>query len=180
MGIEDDDMDILRKRIMRQETQYTRLLLEQSKYNPEDDTDPAEDKLPLPESVFIILFQPETPEQHVHTIEFPKGSGNNILLAFEDENECNAFADMLVRDMGFKDPCPEETEFAPLAQYCNSIGMAVAMVPEGFDLTPPQINSDDEDEDEYVGFKPIVEDKSEKNASNNSMNSSVDDGDAWQ
>jgi hypothetical protein len=75
---------------------------------------------------------------------------------------------------------PEETEFAPLAQYCNSIGMAVAMVPEGFDLTPPQINSDDEDEDEYVGFKPIVEDKSEKNASNNSMNSSVDDGDAWQ
>lgn len=118
MAIEDSDMDILRKRIMRQETQYTMLLLEQSKYNPEDDTDPDEDKLPLPESVFIILFLPETPLQHVHTIEFPKGSGNNILLAFEDENECNAFADMLVKDMGFKDPCVSETFCSMLKLQC--------------------------------------------------------------
>lgn len=58
--------------------------------------------------------------------------------------------------------------------------MAIAIVPEGFELTPPQINSDDEDEDEYIGFKPVVEVESEKNALNNAMGSSVDDTEAWQ
>ena len=33
----------------------------------------------------------------------------NILLAFEDENECKSFADMLVRDMGFEYPCVSTT-----------------------------------------------------------------------
>lgn len=104
--IDDSDMDMLRKRVEKQETQYVKLLIEQTKYfSRENDDEDAEEKLPLPEAVYIILFLPETPEQHVHTIEFPKGSGTNILLAFEDENECKSFADMLVRDMGFEDPC---------------------------------------------------------------------------
>lgn len=108
--IDDSDMDMLRKRVEKQETQYVKLLIEQTKYfSRENDDEDAEEKLPLPEAVYIILFLPETPEQHVHTIEFPKGSGTNILLAFEDENECKSFADMLVRDMGFEDPCVSTT-----------------------------------------------------------------------
>lgn len=106
MGIDDSDMEVLRKRIEKQETQYAKLLMEQSKYEMSDELDEYSDgKLPLPESVHIILFLPETPEQHVHTIEIPKGSGNNVLLAFEDEDECYMFAEMLVRDLGFVDPC---------------------------------------------------------------------------
>jgi len=102
MAMDDSDMEILRKRIERLQTQYARLFIEQSKYNFALDDD---EKIPLPESVFIILFLPDTPRQHVHTIEFPKGSENNILLAFEDEDQCHLFADVLVRDLGFKDPC---------------------------------------------------------------------------
>lgn len=109
--VDDFDMDMLRKRIEKQETQYVKLLIEQSKYYSDGSAEAGEEKLPLPEAVYIILFLPETPEQHVHTIEFPKGSGTNILLAFEDEGECNAFAEMLVRDMGFEDPCVSESMF---------------------------------------------------------------------
>ena len=102
MGIEESDMEVLRKRIEKQETQYAKLLIAQSKYNLNDD---SVEHLQLPESVHIILFLPDTPQQHVHTIEFPKGSGSNILLAFEDEHECHGFAEMLVRDLGFENPC---------------------------------------------------------------------------
>jgi hypothetical protein len=87
----------------KQETQYAKLLMEQSSYQIDDDF-VAEEKRPLPESVHIILFLPETPQQHVHTIEVPKGSGNNILLAFEDETDCHVFAQML-KDLDFVDPC---------------------------------------------------------------------------
>ena len=102
MGIDESDMEVLRKRIEKQETQYAKLLMEQSKYNLTSD---SAGKLQIPESVHIILFLPDTPQQHVHTIEYPKGSGSNILLAFEDEYECHVFAKMLVRDLGFENPC---------------------------------------------------------------------------
>ena len=39
---------------------------------------------------------------------------------------------------------PEETDFKPLAQHCKSIGVPLVVVPSGFDLTPPQTNSNDE------------------------------------
>ncbi|KAL7516996.1 hypothetical protein ACHAWX_001961, partial [Stephanocyclus meneghinianus] len=154
-GDSDDlHMDVLRQRMEKQETQYAKLLMVQSNYKLDDDFY-EEEKRPLPESVHIILFLPETPQQHVHTIEVPKGSGNNILLAFEDETDCHIFAQML-KDLEFVDPCPEETEFAPLTQYCQSIGMPLAIVPPGFELTPPQINSNDEtDDDDGFGVRSI-------------------------
>lgn len=79
----------------RQENQYARLLLEQSQY--------VEKEREIPESVHIILFHPDTPKQHIHTIEFPKGSGTNLILAFESGSDCVLFANML-RDLEFVDP----------------------------------------------------------------------------
>ncbi|KAL7467142.1 hypothetical protein ACHAXS_007403, partial [Conticribra weissflogii] len=105
-------MDILRRRMEQQNSQYARLLMEQSKYFGSDACDDLKgeiintlwkEKRRIPESVHIILFQPDTPQQHVHTIEFPKGSGNNIILAFEDGVDCKNFAIQL-RELGFLDP----------------------------------------------------------------------------
>lgn len=90
------DMDSLRKRMERQENQYVKLVEEQSKYTSQE--------FPLPEYVHIILFLPDTPQQHVHTIEIPKGSGNNVLLVFEKGEDCDLFADML-KDLEFVNPC---------------------------------------------------------------------------
>mmetsp|Transcript_16204 Transcript_16204/g.33912 ORF Transcript_16204/g.33912 Transcript_16204/m.33912 type:complete len:230 (+) Transcript_16204:91-780(+) len=149
---EDLNMDILRRRMEQQDTQYARLLMEQTKYFGSDGGDDLneeiinqllKEKRRIPESVHIILFQPDTPQQHVHTIEFPKDSGNNIILAFEDGADCRKFA-LQLRELEFLDPAPEETDFEPLAQHCQSIGMHVAIVPTGFDISPPQLNSNDE------------------------------------
>ena len=89
------DMENLRKRMEEQASQYTRLLMEQTKY--------AENERNVPQSVHIILFHPNTPEQHVHTVEFPKNSGNNLILAFENDVDCVKFARML-QDMEFVNP----------------------------------------------------------------------------
>ena len=69
---------------------------------------------------------------------------------------------------------PQETQFEPLAQYCQSIGMKFALVPTGFELTPPQMNSSDDDADEYDEF----EDKEEGEIESTSL-SDEDELDSW-
>ena len=56
-----------------------------------------------PEDVHIILFNPDTDREGVHTIEFPKGSGSNMILAFESRKECEQFS-MSLREQQFFDP----------------------------------------------------------------------------
>ena len=89
------DMNILQQRMDRQQNQYAKLIMEQSRY--------IEQETNLPESVHIILFNPDTPNQNVHTLEIPKGSGNNMILAFEDGTDCEMFAQSL-RELEFVDP----------------------------------------------------------------------------
>ena len=89
------DMNILQQRMNRQQNQYAKLIMEQSRY--------MEQETNLPESVHIILFNPDTPNQNIHTLEIPKGSGNNMILAFEDGADCGLFAQNL-RELEFKDP----------------------------------------------------------------------------
>ena len=89
------DMNILQQRMDRQQNQYAKLIMEQSRY--------IEQETNFPESVHIILFNPDTPNQNVHTLEIPKGSGNNMILAFEDGADCGLFAQSL-RELEFVDP----------------------------------------------------------------------------
>jgi len=56
-----------------------------------------------PERVYVVIIQPETMNQQAHTIEYPKGSGNNVILAFESYQACQKFADALI-DQKFVDP----------------------------------------------------------------------------
>ena len=43
---------------------------------------------------------------------------------------------------------PEETMFEPFRQYCEMSGMSLMIVPKGFELTPPQLNANDDIEDD--------------------------------
>lgn len=58
--------------------------------------------------------------------------------------------------------------------------MPLAIVPEGFELTPPHINSGDEDEDD--DFEQVLEQQPlDGNVPNNKETESFgDDMDAWQ
>ncbi len=85
----NDAMDYLRERARRQERQYAELFSAGLRRSEEGRP---------PESVHLLLFRPNTPVQSVHTIEYPMGSGDNWILAFEDGDDCEAFANDLRRD----------------------------------------------------------------------------------
>lgn len=129
---EEMDMDVLRQRIEQQQSQYYDLIM----------ADEQDGGATRPVNVFIIVFNPESDEQGVHAIEFPQGSGNNIILAFESEKDCTEFSDMLKQDsMQFHDPIPSETELEGLESFCSAMGVPVKVVPEGKDLRPPSVDS---------------------------------------
>lgn len=85
-------MDELKQRIAKETNPYAELF-----------NYPQADTRPKPVDVHIILFNPETDNEGMHTIEYPKGSGRNVILAFESKQECDAFAGQL-KDQQFFDP----------------------------------------------------------------------------
>ena len=92
------DMEDLRRR------------MEMQRRNDDGDSAPQEDDDALGlsfsdgvENVYIIVYNPDSEDQGVHTLEVPKGSGINFILAFESELECLGFGASL-REQGFFDP----------------------------------------------------------------------------
>jgi hypothetical protein len=119
-------MEELRARMDQQMNQYYDLLL----------TEDGEDEV-NPDHVYIVIFNPDSEaEQGVHTIEFPKGSKQNILLAFESDDECIEFAEML-KNMQFYNPIPQMANFNELKAFCQGLGVPVKVVPRGKGLRPP-------------------------------------------
>eukprot|EP00814_Leptocylindrus_danicus_P021716 CAMPEP_0116035414 /NCGR_PEP_ID=MMETSP0321-20121206/20354_1 /TAXON_ID=163516 /ORGANISM="Leptocylindrus danicus var. danicus, Strain B650" /LENGTH=283 /DNA_ID=CAMNT_0003512243 /DNA_START=195 /DNA_END=1046 /DNA_ORIENTATION=+ len=94
---------------------------------------------PRPSEVHIILFYPDTEDEGVHTVEFPPGSGNNVILGFESLDECRHFAEIL-KQQDFFDPQPEEMNLEALETYCKALEVKVQIVPEGTNLEPPESN----------------------------------------
>jgi hypothetical protein len=137
------DMSQLQSRIEQQQNQYLDLLMSTS----------SDEETVRPENVHIIVFNPGTEEQGVHTIEFPKGSGLNIILAFESQPECENFAAMLKQEgsLQFQNAVPSESPLEELEQFCETIGVLVEVVPQGKDLRPPSDNVDD------LSFDPMVD-----------------------
>jgi hypothetical protein len=82
-----------------------------------------------PEDVFIVLFNPDTDREGVHTLEYPVGSGLNKILAFESKEECEQFAASL-KEQQFFDPKPQEMNLEALEDYCDQIGVDIQVVPE--------------------------------------------------
>ena len=48
--------------------------------------------------------------------------------------------------------------FEPFRQYCEMSGMSLMIVPKGFELTPPQLNANDVEEDETTIRNDLAED----------------------
>jgi hypothetical protein len=71
---------------------------------------------PAPERVHVILFHLGTEQQSAHTIEYPTGSGSNVLLAFASEASCKKFADAL-KEQQFFDPTVRFIDYPPLDRY---------------------------------------------------------------
>jgi len=153
------DMDSLRNRIEQQKKVYYEFL-------SSDDEDDIR-----PETVFIIQFNFGTEAQGVHTIEFPKGSGSNLLLGFESRDECENFAEMLKQDnLQFQDAELSEAPFDDLEKYCIEMGMPIKVVPKGTNLKPPTENVDDFSYDLQMKAQELLEQQmktTEKNKDEN-------------
>lgn len=85
VGNDKFDMEELRERIIKESNPYQNLFKTKEW-----------EKRPKPEKVNIIFFQPDTPDEGIHTVEFPKGSASNIILAFESMKDCGGFASNLL------------------------------------------------------------------------------------
>ena len=59
--------------------------------------------------------------------------------------------------------------FEPFKQYCEMSGLSLMIVPKGFDLTPPQINSNDEDNEADEDIRRVSD----------AAATSMDDGDEF-
>jgi uncharacterized protein (DUF1330 family) len=100
------DMDELRQRIRAEQTKpYSNIALQTSILNVHPTI-----QQPKVETVYIVSFQ-KCGGVHggiqrrggVHSIEYPKGSGNNVILAFASRDACEKFAESL-RAQHFFDP----------------------------------------------------------------------------
>ena len=134
------DMSELQSRIERQQNRYHDFILS------------ADEMEHRPEDVHVIVFNPETDQQGVHTIEFPQGSGLNIILAFESQNDCETFAAMLRHEGSrqFQNALTAEAPLEELEEFCESTDMLVKVVPQGKDLRPPS------DVVEELSFDPTL------------------------
>lgn len=141
VGKENFDMDELRHRIRKESNPYQNLFKTKEW-----------EKRPKPEKVNIIFFQPDTAEEGMHTVEFPKGSASNIILAFESMKDCANFAANL-KAQAFFDPTPQEVDLDSLESYCQQLGVFVQVVPRGMDIRPPRENVQE------FGYNPKLKDE---------------------
>ena len=149
---DDDDVDAfplhlnsLQRRIEEQQSQYMDFLLSK------------DEKLNRSvEKVHIIIFHAGTEEQGVHTIEFPKGSGRNYLLAFEILSECELFMNSLQQEgnVQFQNAMTAECQYMELQEFCDTINVQVKIVPSGRSIRPPDdvvdnLSMEEEEEDTW-------------------------------
>lgn len=92
-----------------------------------------------PEYVHIIFFKPDTDEQGLHTIEYPKGSGSNFVLAFESKKACDRFAATL-EAQNFGHLSPKRYDMETVESFCDMLGVFIQVVPEGKEILPPTEN----------------------------------------
>ncbi|CAB9497820.1 Protein of unknown function (DUF3110) [Seminavis robusta] len=93
-----------------------------------------------PEQVHVVLFNPDTEEQGLHSIEYPAGSGSNFVLAFSSKEAVDKFASTLKAQNFAADPSPTVYELDALESFCDMLGIFVQVVPDGMEILPPTKN----------------------------------------
>lgn len=83
-----------------------------------------------PEVIYTIVYNPGTPEEGIHTMKYPRGSENDVLLAFEGMADCVVFAKTIKEDPALdQEPIPTPTSRAMIEQACEGMGIQMAFVP---------------------------------------------------
>ena len=107
-----------REPIQEEEDRYLQLAVE------------GEGVMAKPEIVYVIMYNPGTDQEGVHTMEYPRGSETDLLLAFEFIGDCVNFANMLKEDPNWpQEPVPTPTPLAQMEIACSEMGLPIKVVP---------------------------------------------------
>ena len=89
-----------------------------------------------PDIIYIILFNPQTPFEAIHTVKFPRGanfeqSTADLLLAFESFDDCVAFAEVLWSDPAVDagEPVATPSSYEQIEQACQKMRLPMKVVP---------------------------------------------------
>mmetsp|Transcript_14690 Transcript_14690/g.24456 ORF Transcript_14690/g.24456 Transcript_14690/m.24456 type:complete len:165 (-) Transcript_14690:296-790(-) len=96
-------------------------------------TAPAEMR---PDVVYIVLFNPQTPFEAIHTIKFPRGadfeqSTSDLLLAFESFDDCVGFTEILREDPAVDagEPVATPSSMEQIEKACQKMRLPMKVVP---------------------------------------------------
>ena len=88
---------------------------------------PSSSSSPPPQ---VIMYNPGTEQEGVHTMEYPRGSESDVLLAFEFIGDCVNFANVVKSAPDWtQEPVPTPTPLAQMEQACGQMGLPIKVVP---------------------------------------------------
>ena len=77
-----------------------------------------------------MVYNPGTAEEGIHTMKCPRGSDNDVLLAFEGMADCIIFARAIKEDPAMdQEPNPTPTSRQMMEEACKGMGMQMEIVP---------------------------------------------------
>ncbi|MBD2307677.1 DUF3110 domain-containing protein [Chroococcidiopsis sp. FACHB-1243] len=120
-----------------------------------------------PMRVFVLLFNARTENEGIHTIQ--TGDRNKVLM-FESEDDAARFA-LMLEAQDFPAPTVEAMDAEEIKDFCDSAGYDWEVVPEGALALPPEINIEQTDWHLDDEDKPLVEEKSDSDMSDNELDS---------
>lgn len=84
-----------------------------------------------PEIVYILMYNPGTDQEGVHTTEYPKdGSGSEVVLGFEEIADCVDFSTALKQNPNFPlEPIPTPAPFDQMQAAVQGMGLNILIVP---------------------------------------------------
>eukprot|EP00980_Cylindrotheca_fusiformis_P002280 scaffold530_cov107-Cylindrotheca_fusiformis.AAC.4 len=90
----------------------------------------SEGVLARPEVVYVIMYNPGTDQEGIHTMEFPRGEETDLLLAFESIEDCVNFSNKLRQDPNWhQEPIPTPTPFDQVEVACQQMSLPIKIVP---------------------------------------------------
>lgn len=91
--------------------------------------------------VWVLLFNANTDNEGIYTLEI---EGNNIIVAFEQEDDAIRYAGLL-EAQDFLSPTVERIEKKDLEEFCQDANYDLNIVPTDALLVPPEKNVDKTD-----------------------------------
>ncbi|PZD73641.1 hypothetical protein C1752_02073 [Acaryochloris thomasi RCC1774] len=91
--------------------------------------------------VFVLLFNVGTDNEGIHTLKVNPPDGEDMVLAFEAEDDATRFA-VLLEAQDFLEPTVEPIDEEEIKAICSQSGLGYKFVPEGQLEIPPEQNMD--------------------------------------